>query len=150
MYKTYRIIIRKKLKEDAVGGWAKDTIPNITKVMKYLVNISAGTNKSLIVVGGAGSLSVNKERTITVDMNLDFPDSWEPLSDAYGEGLKYLREINNLNWTYISLACNFDAEGSKTGEYQIDGESVISYNEFAIALVDVIIGKYNKERISVC
>ena len=61
MYKTYRIIIRKKLKEDAVGGWAKDTIPNITKVMKYLVNISAGTNKSLIVVGGAGSLSVNKE-----------------------------------------------------------------------------------------
>ena len=83
-------------------------------------------------------------------MNLDFPDSWEPLSDVYGEGLKYLREINNLNWTYISLACNFDAEGSKTGEYQIDGESVISYNEFAIALVDVIIGKYNKERISVC
>lgn len=145
---------------DAVGGWTKDTIPNITKVMKHLANILAGTNKRLIVVGGAGSLFVNKERTITVDMGPDFPDSWKPLSDAHGEGLKYLREMNNLNWTYISPACNFDAKGSETGEYQIggenlilnsNGESVISYNDYAIALVDVIIsGKHNKERISVC
>lgn len=30
-------------------------------------------------------------------------------------------------------------------------ESIISYNDYAIALVDVIISrKYNKERISVC
>lgn len=59
-----------------------------------------------------------------------------------------------------SPTCNFDAEGSKTGEYQIggenlilnsNGESIISYNDYAIALVDIIIsGKYNKERISVC
>lgn len=62
--------------------------------------------------------------------------------------------------TYISPTCNFDAEGSETGEYQIggenlilnsNGESIISYNDYAIALVDVIISrKYNKERISVC
>lgn len=145
---------------DAVGGWEKTTIPNITKVMKHLANILDGTNKRLIVVGGAGSLFVNKERTITVDMGPDFPDFWKPLSNAHGEGLKYLRGMNNLNWTYISPACNFDAEGSETGEYQIggenlilnsNGESVISYNDYAIALVDVIIsGKYNKERISVC
>ena len=58
-------------------------------------------------MGGAGSLYVNKERTITVDMGKDFSDAWKPLSNAHGEGLKYLRESKDLNWTYISPACNF-------------------------------------------
>lgn len=64
-------------------------------------------------MSGAGSLYVNKERTITVDMGKDFPDAWKPLSNAYGEGLKYLRESKDLNWTYISPAGNFAFEGEK-------------------------------------
>lgn len=144
---------------DAVGGWDEKTIPNITNAMKHLADLIANTNKRLIVVGGAGSLFVNNERTITVDMGPDFPDSWKPLSNAHGQGLKYLRAKENLNWTYISPACNFDADGIETGEYKLagenltlnsKGESVISYADYAIALVDVILsGKYNKERISV-
>ena len=144
---------------DAVGGWNKQTIPNITNVMIHLANIMQNLNTRLIVVGGAGSLFVNKERTITVDMGPDFPDSWKPLSDAHGEGLKYLREMNNLNWTYISPACNFVSDGIKTNNYTLggeelilnaNGESEISYADYALALVDEIINnKHNKERISV-
>lgn len=144
---------------DAVGGWDEKNIPNITNVMKHLADLLVNSNKRLIVVGGAGSLFVNKERTITVDMGADFPNSWKPLSSAHGKGLSYLRTKENLNWTYISPACNFDADGIETGEYKLagedlalnsNGESVISYADYAIALVDVIIsGKYNKERISV-
>lgn len=144
---------------DAVGGWTPDTIPNITNVMNHLTNILSNTNVRLIVVGGAGSLYVNKERTITVDMGPDFPDSWKPLSNAHGKGLNTLRCANKLNWTYISPACNFVADGKRTGEYKLggeelifnsQGESEISYEDYAIALVDVIESeKYNKKRISV-
>ncbi len=144
---------------DAVGGWTSETIPDITNVMIHLANLLSNTKTRLIVVGGAGSLFVDNKRAITVDMGKDFPDSWKPLSAAHGKGLDYLRKSTNLNWTYISPACNFVADGKKTGEYQLGGEelilnhnneSVISYADYAIALVDeVISGKHNKERISV-
>lgn len=144
---------------DAVGGWTEETIPNITKVMIHLADLLTGTKTRLVVVGGAGSLYVNKERTITVDMGKDFPDSWKPLSNAHGKGLKYLRESKDLNWTYISPACNFVFEGEKTGEYQLGGEdlilnskgeSVISYEDYALALVDEVMNYlHNKQRISV-
>lgn len=144
---------------DAVGGWTPETIPNITNAMVHLASVLDGAKTRLIVVGGAGSLFVNKERTITVDMGPDFPESWKPLSYAHGAGLKVLRESSNLNWTYISPACNFVADGERTGEYKLGGEelvlsstgtSEVSYADYAIALVDVIeAGKYNKERISV-
>lgn len=144
---------------DAVGGWTEDTIPNITNVMNHLADILSGTNTRLIVVGGAGSLFVNPERTITVDMGADFPDSWKPLSNAHGKGLQTLRNSKGLKWTYISPACNFVADGQRTGEYILGGEdlvlnskgeSEISYADYAIALVDEIeSGNHIQERISV-
>jgi len=70
-----------------------------------------------------------------------------------------LRQAKDLNWIYISPACNFVADGEETGTYKLGGEnmilnskgeSTISYADYAIALVDVLeSGKYNKERISV-
>lgn len=144
---------------DAVGGWTEETIPNITNVMNHLADVIKGTNTRLIVVGGAGSLFVNEERTITVDMGSDFPDSWKPISNAHGKGLKTLRNSKDLNWTYISPACNFTYDGIRTGEYKLGGENLIlnskgesdiSYADYAIALIDVALSnKYNKERISV-
>lgn len=142
----------------AIGGWSEETIPNITNSMIYLADLLADTNIKLYVVGGAGSLFVNKERTITVDMGKDFPPSWLPLSNAHGKGLSYLRNKNNLNWIYVSPACNFVADGERLGSYQIGGENLIfnkkglseiSYADYALALVDIIISnKYNKARIS--
>lgn len=144
---------------DALGCWTPETIPSIGNAIIHLAQILDGTKTRLIVVGGAGSLYVNKEMTITVDMGPDFPDDWKPLSASHGKGLAYLRQTNNLNWTYISPACNFEAEGTRTGEYKLGGEmltlnnkgeSTISYADFAIALVDEIeSGKHNKQRISV-
>lgn len=144
---------------DAVGGWSADTIINITNVMKHLADLLSTSNTRLIVVGGAGSLFVDKEHKITVDMGKEFPKSWKPLSNAHGEGLDYLRNKKDLNWTYISPACNFIFDGEKTGSYKLageelvlnsKGESSISYSDYAICLVDEVINnKHNKERISV-
>ena len=157
-------LIKKDLEEydvivDAVGGWTEDTIPNMPKVMIHLADLLSDTTTKLYVVGGAGSLFVDKERTTTVDMGPSFPESWKPLSASHGKGLAYLRSQKNLNWIYISPACNFVADGAKSGEYQIGGEelilnakgeSEISYADYALAMVDIIISdKYNKKRISI-
>lgn len=144
---------------DAVGGWTPETIPAITNTMLHLIEILSGSNIRLYVVGGAGSLFVNKEHTLTVDMGKDFPDSWKPLSAAHGAGLKALRS-SSLNWTYVSPACNFVADGARTGEYQLGGEelilnhneqSEISYADYALAMVNLIqSGAHSKERVSLC
>lgn len=144
---------------DAFGGWTEDTIPGITKAAVLLADLLDGTDKRLIVVGGAGSLFVNPEHTATVDQGPDFPDSWKPLSAAHGAGLAHLRASKNLKWTYVSPAADFQADGERTGAYTLageeltlnaKGESTLSYADYAIAIVDEIVnGKHIAERISV-
>lgn len=143
---------------DAVGGWTSETIPNITAAMIHLADVLSNSKTRLIVVGGAGSLYSDNTHTTTVDMDPSFPDAWKPLSLAHGKGLAYLRKSTDLNWLYISPACNFVADGIETGEYKIGNEEVIlnslgnseiSYADYAIALVDEIINqKYNRQRIT--
>lgn len=144
---------------DACGGWTEDTIPSIPKAVKYLVKLVENTDKRLVIVGGAGSLFVNKEHTLTVADGPDFPDAFKPLAAAHDEALKFLYTTDNVNWTYISPAGDFQAEGERTGKYikagdeltlNSKGESVISYADYAIALIDeVVSGDNYKKRISV-
>lgn len=144
---------------DAAGGWTPETIPAITNVATYLADCVAGTSTRLIVVGGAGSLFVNPEHTATVDQGPDFPEDWKPLSAAHGAALANLRQRANVNWTYVSPAADFQADGARTGEYTLageelalnsKGESTVSYADYAIAIVDLIeSGEHVRERVSV-
>lgn len=144
---------------DAFGAWTPETIPGIGDTIISLADKLQGSNTHLIVVGGAGSLFVNPEHTATVDMGPDFPDDWKPLSASHGRGLAHLRECKDLKWTYVSPACDFQAEGARTGHYKLggeeltlsnSGESFVSYADYAIAIVDEIeSGKHIQERISV-
>lgn len=64
-----------------------------------------------------------------------------------------------MRWTYVSPAGDFQADGERTGEYQLGGEelllnaageSTISYADYAIAMVDEIeSGDHAHQRISV-
>lgn len=144
---------------DAFGAWTPDTIPQIPQAVERLCDALAGTDTRLLVVGGAGSLYVNKEHTLCVEDGPDFPDAFKPLSAAHGEALKLLRQRKDVKWTYISPAGDFQAEGARTGEYTLGGEeltlnskgeSVISYADYAIAMVDELThGRHIQERISV-
>lgn len=144
---------------DAFGAWTEDTVDGIYKASEYLCDLLSGTNCRLIVVGGAGSLYVNKEHTICVADGPDFPDIFKPVAQAHDIALKKLRERKDVNWTYISPACDFRADDLRTGEYLLGGEelilnekgeSIISYADYAIALVDEIEkGKNFNKRISV-
>lgn len=130
---------------DACGAWTPETLDAIPNAVKKLCELLKGTDTRLLVVGGAGSLYVNKERTLTVADGKDFPDAFKPLASAHQTALNYLRNVKDVKWTYISPAADFQADGEKTGKYILAGddftlnaksESIISYADYAIAMVD--------------
>lgn len=151
--KGYDVVI------DAFGAWTPDMLPQHSTSLKHLCDILGGTDTRLLVVGGAGSLYVNPEHTIQVMDGLDFPDMFKPLAAAQGKALEELRKRDDVKWTFISPAGDFQAEGERTGEYILAGEeltlnsrgeSIISYADYAIAMVDEITkGNHIQQRISV-
>lgn len=144
---------------DAAGAWTLGTLHTIPQAAAYLSDLVRGTETRLVVVGGAGSLFVNKEHTSTVELQPSFPDAFKGVSAAHGLALAILRAEENVKWTYISPAGDFQADGARTGKYILGGEeltlnsrgeSVISYADYAIALVDEIEkGNHVGQRISV-
>ena len=144
---------------DAFGAWTEDTLPQHSTSLKHLCDILSGTDVRLLVVGGAGSLYVNPEHTAQVMDGPDFPNVFKPLASNMGKALAELRERSDVKWTYVSPAGDFQAEGERTGKYILGGEeltlngrgeSVISYADYAIAMVDeAVSGGHIRQRISV-
>ena len=144
---------------DAFGAWTPETLPMHSTSLKALCDAVSGTNTRLLVVGGAGSLYVNPEHTMTLSQTPDFPESWQPLANAMAKALAELRERKDVKWTYISPAADFQADGAKTGKYILAGEdftlnankqSYISYADYAAAMIDEAVnGNHVNQRISV-
>ena len=144
---------------DAFGAWTEDTLPQHSTSLKHLCDVLSGTSTRLLVVGGAGSLYVNPEHTAVVCDGPDFPPQFLPLAKAQGKALEELRKRNDVQWTFISPAGDFQAEGERTGEYILGGEeltlnsrgeSVISDADYAIAMIDEAVqGDHIQKRISV-
>ena len=144
---------------DAFGAWTEDTLPLHSTSLKHLCDILSGTDTRLLVVGGAGSLYVNPEHTMCVADGPGLPALFKPLSAAMAKALDELRQRTDVKWTYISPAGDFQAEGERTGKYLLGGEeltlnskgeSIISYADYAIAIVDEAVkGNNMQKRISV-
>ena len=144
---------------DAFGAWTEDTLSQHSTSLKHLCDILSGTDIRLLVVGGAGSLYVNPEHSAQVFDSPDFPDVFKPIAKAMATALTELRDRNDVKWTYISPASDFQADGERSGKYILGGEelvlnskgeSIISYADYAIAMVDEIEkGNHIRQRISV-
>ena len=144
---------------DAFGAWTEETLPQHSTSLKHLCDILSGTDTRLLVVGGAGSLYVNPEHTAQVADGPDFPDAFKPLASAMAKALNELRGREDVRWTYVSPAADFQADGARTGKYILGGEeltvnargeSVISYADYAAAMIDEAVkGGHIRERISV-
>lgn len=143
---------------DAFGAWTEDVLPLHSTTLAHLCDVLSGTDVRLLIVGGAGSLYVNPEHTACVSDGPDFPDIFKPLAAAMAKALGELRERSDVKWTYISPAGDFQADGERSGKYLLGGEeltlndrgeSIISYADYAIAMVDEIeSGNHIQERIS--
>ena len=128
---------------DAYGTWTPETLPKHSTSLKHLCDIVSGKEtRLLIVMDGAG-----------------FPDMFKPLAKNMSKALGELRNRNDVKWTYISPAGDFQADGERTGKYILGGEeltlndkgeSIISYADYAIAMVDEAVnGDHVQQRISV-
>ena len=144
---------------DAFGAWTPETLPLHTTTSQHLCDVLSGSNVRLLIVGGAGSLFVDKEHTTQLLNTPDFPADYVPTAQAQTNELAELRKRNDVKWTFVSPACDFRADGERTGKYILAGEeltlnaageSIISYADYALAIVDEIAnGNHIRQRISV-
>lgn len=141
---------------DAFGAWKEEDLHLHSESLKHLCDLLSKTDTRLIYVGGAGSLYVSPDTMLY--QTPDFPQIFLPLAKAQVKTYFELKERNDVKWTFISPAADFQVDGEKTGKYILagddmtvnaKGESIISYADYAIALVDEIVsGKHIQERIS--
>ncbi len=144
---------------DAFGAWTPETLPLHKTSLRHLCDILSGTDIRLLVVGGAGSLYVDAEHTVQAKDLESFPDVFKPLATNMGEALAELRTRSDVQWTYLSPAGDFVADGARTGRYILggeeyfvnaEGESRISYADYAIAMIDEVENaKHIQKRFSV-
>lgn len=109
--------------------------------------------KRLVVVGGAGSLSIGPSQRL-ID-SPDFPAEYRPEAQEHVDALNVLRrDGQGVDWTFVSPAA-LVFPGKRTGKYQqgnddllVDktGQSQISAEDYAVALVDELERGRNKGR----
>lgn len=101
-----------------------------------------GNTQRLLMVGGAGGLSVPGSLLIDAPF---FPKEYVPIAKSHIEALEHLRK-SGTNWTTLSPAAYFFV-GERKGKFRLAiedlvmdgaGNSAISTDDYAIALVDEI------------
>ena len=143
---------------DGFGAYTPETLPLHTQTSQHLADLVAGTDTRLYIVGGAGSLYVDPAHTVQLLDTPEFPAEFYPLAKAQTEELAALRSRTDARWMFVSPAADFRADGAKTGKYILGGEeltlsavgeSVISYADYALGMVDLIeSGAHVGERVS--
>jgi hypothetical protein len=109
-----------------------------------------------LVVGGAGSLEVAPGMRV-LDLP-EFPEIYKAEATKGAEFLDRLKSEPDLNWTFLSPSAEF-VLGERTGKFRLGtdglladetGRSWISYEDFAVALVDEIeTPKHERKRFTV-
>lgn len=117
-----------------------------------IANLAATLGGSrLVVVGGAGSLTVGGARLVDTP---EFPEVYKAEALKGAESLEVLRSAGpEVDWTYLSPAPVIQP-GERTGTYVVGSESpagdVISIEDYAVALVDEIESRAHvRERFTV-
>ncbi|MWC29286.1 NAD(P)-dependent oxidoreductase [Paenibacillus sp. MMS18-CY102] len=110
-----------------------------------IAGLKDAPNTRLLVVGGAGSLFVDDSHTTRVFETPEFPDFVLATAKNQGQNLQELQQSEGIKWTFLSPSAFFDPEGKRTGAYtagqdqllvNAQGQSYISYADYAIAVVD--------------
>ena len=110
----------------------------------------------LAVVGGAGSLTAPNGGLVVDGPN--FPEVARPEAQAGQKVLDALMGEKDIDWTFLSPSAVF-APGEATGQFRLGGDNLliaengkshISYEDFAIALLDEVeTPKHSRRRFTV-
>jgi putative NADH-flavin reductase len=118
----------------------RDTIVGTTKAL--IEGLRKAGVARLVTIGGAGSLEVAPGRRV-ID-NPNFPAMWKANAEAQSEALGLYREIDDLEWTFVSPAAHI-GPGERTGVFRVGGDQLltdsagqsdITYADYAVAFVD--------------
>jgi putative NADH-flavin reductase len=118
-----------------------DALVGVTE--REIAAVKKAGNARLIVVGGAGLLEVAPGVTLIASGYL--PEAYLPIAKSHEKAFGILK-ASGINWTYFSPAAYF-VPGERTGKFRLgstklianeQGESRISFDDYAIALVDEI------------
>lgn len=114
----------------------QSTMEHLIKVFEQVPEVR------LIVVGGAGSLYMNRDKSRLVIE--DIPQNFRAVPENMAKAFEKLK-ASKVNWTYLSPAKTFDPGGIRTGRYILgtdymipnaSGESYVTYADYAVAMVD--------------
>ena len=132
----------------------RDTIVGTTRAL--IEGLRKVGIRRLVTIGGAGSLEAAPGKLVLDDPN--FPAVWLANAEAQSEALTLYREVEDLDWTYISPAARI-GPGERTGAFRVGGDQLltdeqgnsdISYDDYAVAFVDELErGTAVRRRISV-
>jgi len=105
----------------------------------------AQSNVRLLVVGGAGGLTVpGDSNALVVDDPRYVGPAWRDIALACTEQLEVCRAQSHVDWTYLSPPAML-MPGERTGTFRVgndellvdaEGKSRISMEDFAVALMD--------------
>ncbi|TAM03355.1 MAG: NAD(P)-dependent oxidoreductase [Paraburkholderia sp.] len=122
----------------SAAKFASVTAANVLEVAR-----GAGIGR-VLVVGGAGSLEI-KPGLRLVDTP-DFPEAYKSEAVPGAQFLDDLRKVHDVDWTFLTPAAHF-VPGLRTGTFRLGGDafftddkgnSMISYEDYAIAMLDEI------------
>ncbi|MGX1804671.1 NAD(P)-dependent oxidoreductase [Nocardia sp. NPDC055321] len=116
----------------------------LARVAAALLEGLGGTETRLLVVGGAGSLTVpGTGRTLAEQP--DFPADLRPIAEGCDRQLAVFRDhAGAVDWSYLSPSALLEP-GVRTGSYRLgaddlisdsEGNSAISMEDLAVALLD--------------
>ena len=113
--------------------------------------------RRLLIVGGAASLLTAPDGQRLFD-TIQFPEAWKAPVEEGMRTLKLLRGVTDLDWTFFSPAALI-GPGERTSKFRLgtdvvvkdaEGNSRISYDDYAIAMVDELEqGKHIKARFTI-
>jgi putative NADH-flavin reductase len=134
---------------------ANDTDQLVGVTRRQVEAVKSAGVKRLLVVGGAGGLEVAPGVSLIDSGHLPAP--YLPIATSHVKALDVLKQ-SDVDWTYLAPAAYFEP-GTRTGKFRLgtnelitgaNGESRISMEDYAIALVDELEqGAHRKARFSV-
>jgi uncharacterized protein len=141
------------------AGWIN---PNIYEdFIAGAKHIEAAIEKSgvkrLIVIGGAGSLYINRQQLVD---GPNFPENIKPGATAARDYFNLLKENSQLDWTFFSPAIEMHPGITigRTGKYRLgkdepvfdeNGKCVLSVEDLSVAILnEVANAKFIKQRFT--
>ena len=129
-----------------ISAYGPDSRPQelVDAAKSLLEGVKQSGVRRLIIVGGAGSLEASPGKQLMDTPQ--FPTAWRPVAIAHRDAMNVFRMERELQWTFLSPAAFIEA-GEKLGFYRIgedrlitdsSGKSIISMEDFAVALVDEV------------